>query len=145
MSGKKARIKAALGRMPVAAEAYQAVLANGRKPVGGYQLDRLHAALPDWVDAGLATKDAEPVLPPRRVLVIAYLPWWLEHATAMSVLLASSGCEVGIGFVPFRRWTEPVQAFDRRRQSRYIKSILSRAEPLMDVHWFNVLGSAFNL
>ena len=134
MSWKKARLKAALGRMPITAEAYQAVLANGREPVGGYRLDRLHAALPDWVDAGLATKGEEPVLPPRRVLVIAYLPWWLEHATAMSVLLASSGCEVGIGFVPFRRWTEPVQVFDRRRQSRYIKSILSRAEPLIQVH-----------
>ncbi|GMR10730.1 MAG: hypothetical protein BMS9Abin28_1553 [Anaerolineae bacterium] len=134
MSGKKARVKAALGRMPVAAEAYQALLANGRKPAGGYRLDRLHAELPDWVDAGLAAKEAEPVLPPRRVLVMAYLPWWLEYAAAMSILLASSGCEVGIGFVPYRRWTEPVQAFDRRRQSRYINRILSSAKPLIHVH-----------
>ena len=134
MSGKKARVKAALGRMPVAAEAYQAVLAKGRQPVGGYRLDRLQAALPGWVTAGLEAREAEPVLPPRRVLLIAYLPWWLEYATAVSILLASSGCEVGIGFIPYRRWTEPVAAFDRRRQSMYIKRVLARAKPLIQVH-----------
>jgi hypothetical protein len=134
MSGKKARVKAALGRMPVAAEAYQAVLRNGRRPAGGYRLDRLNSALQGWVKAGLAARELEPTLPVKRVLVVAYLPWWLEYAAAVSVLLASSGCEVGMGYIPFRKWTEPVQTFDRRRQSFNIKHVLSQAKPLFQLH-----------
>ena len=134
MSGKKTRVKAALGRMPVAAEAYQAVLRNGRQPAGGYRLDRLNSALQGWVKAGLAARKLEPVLPEKRVLVVAYLPWWLEYAASVSVLLASSGCEVGMAYFPFRKWTEPVQTFDRRRQSSHIKHVLSQAKPLFQLH-----------
>jgi len=138
VSGKKARVKAALGRMPVAAEAYQAVLANGRQPSGGYPLDRLHAALPGWVTAGLGAREAEPVLPPRRVLVIAYLPWWLEYASALATLFSSLGCKVGLGYVPYRRWTEHVQSFDRRRQSAYIRGVLASAKELFEVYDLSV-------
>ncbi len=125
------RVKQALGRMPAAAEAYQALLADGSQPEGGYRLDRLEAALPGWVEAG---DKAESRLPDKNVLVVGYLPWWVEYSAALASLLAGLGCNVGLGFLPYRRWTDPVQAFDRRRQGAYIKKVLASAKGLFDVH-----------
>jgi len=119
------RVKQALGRMPAAAEAYQALLADGSQPEGGYRLDRLEAALPGWVEAG---DKAESRLPDKNVLVVGYLPWWVEYSAALASLLAGLGCNVGLGFLPYRRWTDSVQAFDRRRQGAYIKKVLASAK-----------------
>ena len=125
------RVKQALGRMPATAEAYQALLADGSQPEGGYRLERLEAALPDWVEAGAK---AESRLPDKKVLVVGYLPWWVEYSVALASLLAGLGCNVGIGTLPYRKWTDPVQAFDRRRQGAYIRRVLSSAKGLFDVH-----------
>ena len=127
----RSRVKHALGWMPATAEAYQALLADGSQPEGGYRLDRLEAALPGWVEAG--TK-ADRRLPDRKILVIGYLPWWIEYATALAAMFAALGCRVGLGHLPYRRWTDPVQAFDRRRQGAYIRRVLSSAKGLFDVH-----------
>ena len=124
-------IKQALGRMPATAEAYQALLADGSQPEGGYRLDRLETALPNWVDAGAKAKSR---LPEKKVLVVGYLPWWVEYSAALASLLAGLGCNVGLGFLPYRSWTDPVQAFDRRRQGAYIKKVLASAKGLFDVH-----------
>ena len=128
------KLKQALGRLPAAAEAYQALLADGRQPEGGYALDRLEAALPAWVQAGVKAKNGRPQLLDRKVLVLGYLPWWLEYAAALATLFASLGCKVGLGYIPYRRWTEQVQAFDRRRQSAYIRGVLASATVLFDLH-----------
>lgn len=117
--------------MPATAEAYQALLADGSQPEGGYRLDRLEAALPGWVEAGAK---AAPRLPDRKILVVGYLPWWLEYATALAALFGALGGNVGLAYLPYRRWTEPVQAFDRRRQGAYIRGVLSGAKGLFDVH-----------
>lgn len=125
------RVKQALGRMPATAEAYQALLADGGQPEGGYRLDRLEAALPGWVEDGAK---ANSRLPDKKVLVVGYLPWWVEYSAALASLLAALGCNVGLGTLPYRKWTDPVQAFDRRRQSAYIRRVLSSAKGLFDVH-----------
>jgi len=125
------RVKQALGRVPATAEAYQALLADGGRPEGGYRLDRLEAALPGWVEAGARVN---PRFPDKKVLVVGYLPWWVEHSAALASLLAGLGCNVGLGTLPYRRWTDPVQTFDRRRQGAYIRRVLSSARGLFDVH-----------
>ena len=121
--------------MPATAEAYQALIADGSQPEDGYRLDRLEAALPGWVGAG--TK-ADSRLSDRKILVIGYLPWWLEYATALAATFAALGGNVGLAYLPYRRWTDPVQAFDRRRQGAYIKKVLSSAKGLFDVHDLSV-------
>lgn len=128
------RVKQALGWMPAAAEAYQSLLADGREPAGGYRLDRLQAALPRWGAAGIEARAGKPQLPDHNVLLVGSLPWWLEYAATLATLFASLGCKVGLGYLPYRRWTERVQAFDRRRQSAYIRGVLASAKDLFDVH-----------
>ena len=134
----RSRVKQALGRMPATAEAYQALLADGGQPEGGYRLDRLEAALPGWVEAGVEARFGKPQLPDRKVLLVGYLPWWLEYASALATLFASLGCKVGLGYLPYRRWTEMVQAFDRRRQSAYLRGVLASAKELFEVHDISV-------
>ncbi|MFQ5922050.1 MAG: hypothetical protein ACE5M4_04335 [Anaerolineales bacterium] len=140
MTGPKARLRSILGRIPGTAEAYQTVLADGRQPAGGYQLDRLQAVLPSWIESALTTSGQERRLPAKRVLVVGYLPWWLEYAAALSVLLASQGCKVGLGYVPYRKWTESVAAFDRRRQSAYIREAMASASRLIRLHDLSAPG-----
>ena len=127
----RARVKEALGRVPATAEAYQRVLASGKQPQGGYALDRLAAALPDWLeraDHHQAPKTGQ------RVLVVASLPWWIEYGSAISLLLSAAGNEVTLAYVPYRTWIDPVQAFDRRRQSTYIRSALAPLRERVAIH-----------
>ena len=131
------RVKQVLGRMPGTAEAYQSLLANGSQPEGGYRLDRLEDALPAWAAAGIAGSSR---LLDRKVLVFGYLPWWVEHSSALAVVLAALGCKVGLGFIPYRKWTESVDIFDRRRQSAYVRSVLSSGRELFSVHDLSNFG-----
>ncbi|MFQ5943729.1 MAG: hypothetical protein ACE5JF_09265 [Anaerolineales bacterium] len=131
MTSVRTRVKGLLGELPAVPEAYQMLIANGRQPAGGYDLSRLASELPAWV---AAAKKAEKRWPTRRVLVVGSLSWWIEFSTALAAVLAGRGCQVDFGFVPFRRWTEPVSAFDHRRQSAYLRSALSAFEELVGLH-----------
>ena len=115
-------MKNLLGEIPKVPEAYQSLLASGRQPADGYDLSRLANELPSWVKAATS---ANPTLPSRRVLVVGSLSWWIEFTSALAALLVGRGCTVDFGFVPFRRWTDPVTTFDHRRQSAYLRSALS--------------------
>jgi len=115
--------RAALQRVPWAGELFQRWRAEGRPPASGYRLDRLAEALPGWVEAVARARARLDGTRPRRVLVFAYLSWWLEHAMALSLLLAALGHEVWLAFLPHRRWTEDPTPFDLRRQSAYLLEV----------------------
>lgn len=113
-----------LRSLPWSAELYQRW--QGDQPPGsGYRLDRLESALPGWVEAVGRARAGLPAQRRRRVLVFAFLSWWLEHATALSLVLAGLGHEVTLAFLPFRRWTRDPSDFDRRRQVAYLRSVLA--------------------
>ena len=131
MTSVRSRVKGLLGDLPAVPEAYQSLFASRRQPAAdGYDLTKLASELPFWVEAASAARLS---LPPRRVLVVGSLSWWIEFTSALSVLLASRGCKVDFGFVPFHRWTDNVTAFDHRRQSAYLRSALSALEGLVEL------------
>jgi hypothetical protein len=130
----RAFVKQVLGKLPITAEAFQLFTSNGGFPSGGYSLEKLQAVLPSWTECALKARDSSSRLPSRRVLVVGYLRWWLEYATALAVLLAGRGCQVDLAFVPYRKWIEPVNDFDKRRQSSYIRRILAPTRELLRVH-----------
>jgi len=119
--------KAALGAAPWAAEVYQRTRHNGAVPPGGYRSDRLASALPRWASA--IKRAAAPS--GRRALVMSYLSWWLEHSSAVSILLASQGHAVDLAFLPYRTWKEASAPFDAHRQAAYLRSVLDAGRP-----WF---------
>lgn len=116
-------LKAALGRSPLAAEIYQRSRRNGVGPTGGYRADRLAEALPRWASA------LQPSVPPsgRRALVVSYLIWWLEHSSALSLLLTSQGHQVDLAYLPYRTWKEPWDPFDALCQAIYLREVLETA------------------
>ena len=123
-AGRRARVKRALGAIPLAGRAYQDLVAGGRPPATGFALDRLAAALPEWsraVDAAGAHTRAET---PRRLLVVGGLSWWIEYAAALALLLSAAGHRVDLAYTPYRRWMAGMHPFDLRRQQAYLGRVL---------------------
>ncbi len=122
--GARAALKRALGAMPLAAEAFQVLGVRGKPPATGFALDRLQAALPAWARA-VQHAGAQTQLPEsRRLLVIGGLSWWIEYAAALSLLLTAAGHRVDLAYTAHRRWMEPTDAFDLRRQQAYLARAL---------------------
>jgi hypothetical protein len=132
--GARAALKRALGGLPLAAEAYQTLGVGGRPPAAGFALDRLQAALPAWAravdQAGPQVRDADS----RRLLVIGGLSWWIEYAAALSLILSAAGHRVDLAYTAHRRWMEPTDAFDLRRQQAYLERALRGLGPRIQRH-----------
>lgn len=104
----------------------------------GYSLERLHNILPAWIAAVEMARENTIVRQRRRILVIGYLRWWLECAVAVSLVLASQGHHVDLGFLPYRDWKTPVPLFNLRRQRTYLRKILSPVRNLISLHDLSV-------
>ncbi len=129
----RAALKRLLGGVPLAAEASQWFKPRHAAPIGGYGLDRLEEAIPGWVASAERARGAANGSTPRRLLVIGYLKWWLEYASALGAMLAGLGHEVELAYLPYRRWNQPCLRFDVRRQQIYLRRVLSGLAPLMAV------------
>jgi hypothetical protein len=123
-AGRRSAVKQALGGIPLAARAYQDLVAGGRPPAAGFALDRLKAALPGWsgaIDqAGPHTRTGTP----RRLLVVGGLSWWIEYAAALGLLLSAAGHRVDLAYTPYRRWMAAMDPFDLGRQQAYLGRVL---------------------
>ena len=134
MSQVKEYLQNTAARIPLSAEIYQRYFSRGGTPTYGYSLENLNDVLPAWTAAvEKLTESANPT-PRRRILVIGYLKWWLECAAAVSLVLASQGHQVDLGFLPYRDWKTPVPLFDVRRQRTYLRMILSTMRNLINLH-----------
>ena len=134
VGGTRAAVKRALGEMPWAAEAYQTLAVGGRPPATGFALDRLQTALPGWVRAVEQAGPRVRVANGRRLLVIGGLSWWIEYAAALSLLLTAAGHRVDLAYVSHRRWMDPTDAFDLRRQQAYLARVLRGLGPRIRRH-----------
>lgn len=123
-------VKDGLGRLPGAAAAYQRWLADGRAPTGGYRLDRLAEHLPGWIEAARRARPEAPGLEASPVLIVGSLPWWIEHAVSMGLLMLADGHAVDLAYLPYHRWVDPVSRFDLQRQQTYLRDALA---PLRDI------------
>jgi hypothetical protein len=133
MTGLRTRAKILAGRLPWAPELYQDLFARQRPPATGFALGRLENSLPAWVEAVEKARASADRRVARRVLVVGYLTWWLEFSVALGMLLAAQGHSVDLGYLPYRRWTKPVDPFDVRRQRAYLQRVLLAARPLRPV------------
>jgi hypothetical protein len=132
--GARSAVKRAVGNLPSVAEAYQALAAGGRPPAAGFALDRLQAALPAWLQsvdhAGAHVRSS----PGRRLLVFGALSWWIEYAVALSLVLTAAGHRVDLATVAHRRWMQPTDEFDLRRQQAYLARLLRSLAPRVRLH-----------
>ena len=131
MSQLRTGLKRALGRMPLTAEIAEALRPVPGELAGGYRLDRLAESLPAWIEAAFEARRRPWFQRPRRVLLMGYLRWWMEYATALALLLSGSGNEVDLAILPYRTWTEEVEPFNLRRQAASLRRLLRPAKRLL--------------
>ena len=132
MPSTQSWIKALAGQIPMTAELYQNLFARERQPADGFDLNRLKGHLPSWTAAVADVRRGAEKTDLKRVVVFGYLHWWLEYATALALMLVAQGHEVTLAFLPYRRWTDEVAAFDLRRQRTYIQRVLAQAAPVLE-------------
>lgn len=134
MNNSKEFVKKVVGSVPMAAEIYQRSFSGGAAPSSGYALDHLRLQLADWARATESARNSTELLGGSNVLLFGYLRWWFEYAVAMGLLLVGAGHDVDLAYVPYRNWTDEVDAFDSKRQSIYIRDILDEAQPYLPSH-----------
>jgi hypothetical protein len=133
---KKIDIKAFLGDLPYTAELYWYFRQAGKPAVGGYSLSQLEQALPRWilqVEKAREQTNKGEASGGKKVLVFSMLRYWLEQTTMMSLAFYALGHEVTLAYLPYAHWKKPVNRFDLRRQSLYIRNILKPLENLFTV------------
>src|SRR3990170_1663230 len=103
LSGTK--IKRVLAELPLAAELDWA-LRGRRAPVGGFKLEELKAALPDWC----RQVKASPLRGRKgsKVLLFATLHYWIGHAALLSLGLAGLGHQATLAYLPYATWKGPL-------------------------------------
>lgn len=128
MSGK---LKDALGRLPLSAEAYWALRGRRKAWSAHYQLEGLRKVLPQAAAEALELRKDNPAA--KKICVFATLHYWIEQAGLVALALAGQGHHVQLGYLPYAEWDKEINAFDLRRQDLYTRDVLRPAEQLMDI------------
>jgi hypothetical protein len=142
MKFTKSSLKNILGGLPWFPELYWQVRNPGRSVSAKFDLTRLQTVLPNWVSDAIEARQHKPAtlrqaqgkpFKPVNVFLFATQRYWLEHVTLLGLTLAGQGHKVNLAYLPYAEWMKPFDRFDARRQSIYIYSILSQAEPLLQI------------
>ena len=127
------KLKRVFGGLPLAAELDWALRGRGA-PGGGFKLEELRAALPDWCrhvqDSPLRARKG------RKALVYTTLHYWISQGTLLSLALTGLGHEVALAYSPYANWKQPVTKFDLRKREAYVRDVLKPAENLMVIRSF---------
>ncbi len=110
-------------------------LRPGNPPVlGNYRLERLAGVLPRWLDAAEQGRRAAASPASAPLLLVAWLPWWLEYSAALALLLTGQGAEVHLAYVPDRDWNVSLPPAEREALSAYIRRSLRPLRQLVTLH-----------
>ncbi|MCJ7514250.1 MAG: hypothetical protein MUO23_14955, partial [Anaerolineales bacterium] len=124
----------AAGAVPIAPGMLQQLRPGNPPVLGNYRLERLSGALPRWLEAAERARRQAAAEPGRPVLLVAWLPWWLEYSAALALLLAGQGASVHLAYVPDRNWRQDLPAAERERQSVYVRRSLQPVGKLVRLH-----------
>ena len=122
-------VKDLLGRVPLAADAYDAIR-RGR-PRTRYNLEQLAAHLPAAVDQVRPFAEAAPH--GRKLLLFATLHYWIEQAAMVGLALRGMGHDVTIVYLPYANFDAEINRFDLRRQDLYTRRVLEPLDGLLRV------------
>lgn len=117
-------LKNVLGRVPVAADLYDAV--RGGRPRTRYNLEQLAAHLPAAVEQ---TRPFAAAAEGRgKLLLFATLHYWIEQAVMLGLALRGMGYDVTVAYLPYSSLDVEINSFDLRRQDSYTRRVLRPAE-----------------
>ncbi len=122
-------LKDVLGRVPMAADLYDAV--RGSRPRTRYNLEQLATHLPS------AAEQTRPFMASaprgRKVLLFATLHYWIEQAVMVGLALSGKGHDVTIAYLPYASLETDINSFDLRRQDLYTRRVLQPLNGLVRV------------
>lgn len=126
---RSAGMKHVLGALPWAAELDWSLRGKG-KPVGGFKLEELREALPEWC----AQVRQSPLLeaPGKKILLFATLHYWIGHAMLTALAFRGMGHEVTLATLPYANWQKGLNKFDARKRELYIQEVLAPASDLIE-------------
>jgi hypothetical protein len=127
---QKRRVKDVLGRVPLMPE-MEWFIRRRDKPVGGFRLNDLNDALPEWK----AHVSASPLRsrPGKKVFIFGTLRYWVRHTALLAMALSGLGHEVTLGYLPYGSWLKPVSDYDLRLQNLYGKRLFKQVGTLVSV------------
>ncbi len=123
-----AGLKNVLGRVPMAADLYDAV--RGGRPRTRYNLDQLAGHLP--AAAEQVRPFAAQAARGKKLLLFATLHYWIEQAVMVGLVLRGRGHDVTIAYLPYGNFDSGINSFDLRRQDLYTRRVLRSLDGLID-------------
>ena len=122
-------LKNALGRIPMAADLFDAV--RGGRPRTRYNLEQLAAHLPEAVEQ---TRPFAAKAEQRTKLVLfATLHYWIEQAAMVGLAMRGKGYDVTVAYLPYANLDKEINTFDLRRQDLYTRRVLQPLNGLIKV------------
>src|SRR5512146_1527870 len=122
-------VKDMLGRLPMAADLYDAV--RGGRPRTRYSLEQLAAHLPQAIAETRPFADEAPR--GKKLLLFATLHYWIEQAVMVGLTLRGQGHEVTIAYLPYASLETGINSFDLRRQDLYTRRVLQPLNGLIRI------------
>src|SRR5512146_1624265 len=113
-------VKDMLGRLPMAADLYDAV--RGGRPRTRYSLEQLATHLPQAIAETRPFAEAAPR--GKKLLLFATLHYWIEQAVIVGLALRGMGHDVTIAYLPYANFDADTNGFDLRRQDLYTRRVL---------------------
>ncbi len=120
-------VKDVLGRVPMAADLYDAV--RGGRPRTRYNLEQLASHLPAAV--AQTQPFAAAAARGKKVLLFATLHYWIEQAVIVGLALRGMGHNVSIAYLPYANFDSDINSFDLRRQDLYTRRVLQPLDGLI--------------
>jgi len=125
----KDSIKDILGELPLSAELFWLFRQADSPPAGGYELMKLKTAIPAWIEEAQSVYREN--LHGKKILIFTMLKYWVEHSTILSLAMYAFGHDVTLSYLPYAKWQVPINRFDLRRQSLYLRDVLQQIEPFV--------------
>ncbi len=128
----KATLKRFAQHLPFAADAYWLLGRKQGQPFRAhYQLEALRNILP--AAAADARAAAAQAAPGKNVFIFATLHYWIEHTTALALVLKGLGHNVHLTYLPYDDWRIASTPFDIRRQDLHTRDVLAPAQGLLRI------------
>lgn len=124
-------LKEILGEIPYFAHIYWYLRQAGDPPPGSFSLKRIETRLPEWKEEALSVR--KQVVEKKKIFFFTMYSFWIRQSTITALALAGLGNRVEFAYLPYTRWNKPEAKFDLDRQNLYIRKVLEKAQPLLEI------------
>ncbi len=127
----KQQIKELIWRMPFAAELD--VSLRGYYGLKGSHLERLQKVLPLWVKEAETARIGIDPAESKHIFIFAATHAWIPNTVIMALALKAMGHKVSYGYVPYMKWFDDINDYNRRKLDHLVKRTIKPTAGLLDL------------